>query len=132
MGTVRQEKGVSLVEMAVIMVIIGLIIVAVVVGKNTMHSAQIMKAYQQVVVPCVASVADSIRNGASSHFSHIADITIHGSKLGCEFSSSFGLVIDQVTITAAPVDLQAIMKTQLDNGLDTTVTENVVRLYVPK
>lgn len=50
----RLRQGFSLVEMAIVLVIIGLIVAAVAAGKNTMKSASHMKAYQKAVVPCVS------------------------------------------------------------------------------
>ena len=51
------QRGFSLVEMAVVLVIIGLIVAAVSAGRDTMRGAAHMKAYQKLVVPCVAMAA---------------------------------------------------------------------------
>ena len=64
--TRKSEQGFSLVEMAIVMVIIGLIVAAVTVGKSTMQSAETLKAYQKFVVPCVAASSEGVRNGANN------------------------------------------------------------------
>ena len=51
------QQGFSLVEMAVVLVVIGLIVAAVSAGRDTMKSASYMKAYQKMVVSCVAMAA---------------------------------------------------------------------------
>ncbi|MBF0213494.1 MAG: prepilin-type N-terminal cleavage/methylation domain-containing protein [Magnetococcales bacterium] len=49
------EAGFSLVEMAIVLVIIGLIVSAIAVGRTTMLKAEAVKAYQQYLNPWIQS-----------------------------------------------------------------------------
>lgn len=49
------EAGFSLVEMAIVLVIIGLIVSAIAVGRTTMMKAEAVKAYQQYLNPWIQS-----------------------------------------------------------------------------
>lgn len=48
-------KGFSLVEMAVVLVIISLIVVAIGSGRFTLSGAKYVRAYQKVVVGCISA-----------------------------------------------------------------------------
>jgi len=126
----KSEQGFSLVEMAIVMVIIGLIVAAVTVGKSTMQSAETLKAYQKVVVPCVAAISEAIRNGSDTASAEYPKTMLDGKQLKCEFKKH-GDLINRVEIENAPKDLKNLMKKNLDNGIDVTVNGNVVKLYVP-
>ncbi|MBF0610466.1 MAG: prepilin-type N-terminal cleavage/methylation domain-containing protein [Magnetococcales bacterium] len=52
----RRERGFSLIEMAIVLVIIGLIITAITVGRNTMRSAEMNRLYTSGVGPWVQAV----------------------------------------------------------------------------
>ena len=121
----KLEHGFSLVEMAIVMLIIGLIVAAVTVGKSTIKSAETLKAYQKIVVPCVASVAEGIRNGATPVLPAIPTVKLEGDVISCTFTE------DTVTVTGAPKDLKDLMRKNLDNGIDVTVSDAVVTLYSP-
>ncbi|MEO5346319.1 MAG: prepilin-type N-terminal cleavage/methylation domain-containing protein [Magnetococcus sp. YQC-9] len=52
----RREEGFSLVEMAIVLVIIGLIVSAIAVGKTTMAKGEATKAFQQFINPYIQAV----------------------------------------------------------------------------
>ena len=130
----KSEQGFSLVEMAIVMVIIGLIVAAVTVGKSTMQSAETLKAYQKVVVPCVAAAGEGIRNGlgpsdnaALKASTRIQATKLDGKSITCDFEIERGAVV----INNAPDDLKSLMKKNLDNGVDVAVDGATIKLYVP-
>ena len=123
--TRKSEQGFSLVEMAIVMVIIGLIVAAVTVGKSTMKSAETLKAYQKLVVPCVAAVSEGIRNGATpTSPGNLPSIKLNGETLSCTFTAN------SVTIVNAPTDLQALMAKNLGDS-DAQVSGNTISYYMP-
>ena len=121
----HKHHGFSLVEMAIVMVIIGLIVAAVTVGKSTMKSAETLKAYQKIVVPCVAAVSEGIRNGSTPIMPHVPTVKLDGNTIGCYFTEN------TVTVSGAPDDLQKLMAKNLHNGIDVSVKENIVMVYAP-
>ena len=123
--TRKSEQGFSLVEMAIVMVIIGLIVAAVTVGKSTMKSAETLKAYQKLVVPCVAAVNEGVRNGAIPAMPILPEVKLNGKKLGCTFPA-----IGSLTIDNAPADLLALMAKNLADS-DATVSGNTITYYTP-
>jgi prepilin-type N-terminal cleavage/methylation domain-containing protein len=52
--TLNQHKGFSLVEIAIVMVIIGVIMAAVSIGKNTKETADATQLFKKRVESCVA------------------------------------------------------------------------------
>jgi len=130
--TKKSEQGFSLVEMAIVMVIIGLIVAAVTVGKSTMKSAETLKAYQKVVVPCVAAVSEAIRNGSATATADYPTIKLGGKELECQFLVNNG-VVNRVKIKEAPKDLRDLMRKNLHNNIDVKVEvdSKIVQLYVP-
>ena len=148
-STQKLEQGFSLVEMAIVMVIIGLIVAAVTVGKSSMQSAETMKAYQKVVVPCVSMVSEAIRNGngpadkaslEEKAAASIPSIKLGGKTLSCEFFArpqNKGPQINHVNIVNANDALIALANKTMDNTAEIVVRkDNVanrlrIRLYYP-
>ena len=126
--TRKSEQGFSLVEMAIVMVIIGLIVAAVTVGKSTMQSAETLKVYQKIVVPCVSAVSEAIRNGAAATEPNVPAMKLGGNDVACSFSDA--APFNQVTIGGSTPELEALMAKNLTTA-DVTVAGNVVTLYVP-
>ncbi|MEO5379020.1 MAG: prepilin-type N-terminal cleavage/methylation domain-containing protein [Magnetococcus sp. DMHC-6] len=58
----HKEKGFSLVELAIVMVIIGLIVSAIAVGRTTMRKGEAMKAYQQWINPLIQNALNNWAN----------------------------------------------------------------------
>lgn len=122
------EKGFSLVEMAIVMVIIGLIVAAVTVGKSTMQSAETLKVYQKIVVPCVAAVSEGIRNGAAATEPNVPSMKLGGNDVTCSFAAE--APFNTVTISGATGELKSLMSKNLANP-DVTIEDGTVTLYVP-
>lgn len=121
----HKQRGFSLVEMAIVMVIIGLIVAAVTVGKSTMQSANTMKAFKQVVEPCVAAVHEGIRNGTNPILPSIAAIDLENGTVSCTFTRS------TVTVTNSTEPLRHLMAKQINNGVDVLVKDSTVTVYAP-
>lgn len=130
--TRKSEQGFSLVEMAIVMVIIGLIVAAVTVGKSTMQSAETLKAYQKFVVPCVAASSEGVRNGANNAPS-LPATKLNGIDLQCNLDAVGQVTINGGTGVDAPQDLRNLMNKNLTNGVDIKVdaTTGQVNLWVP-
>ena len=128
----RSDCGFSLIEIAIVMVVIGVIIASVAIGKNTMQSAETLKAYKKVVVTCVAAVSDAIRNGSVTPTpEYPRDISLEGGDpLKCSFGTR-GNVINRVKIENATKDLKDLIKKNLHDGIDVNVVDNEITLYVP-
>jgi len=121
--------------MAIVMVVIGIIISSVTIGRNSMESAENMKAYQKVVVPCVAAVGDAIRNGSSEvNPLYSTDIVLEdGKALECEFKTvkkGDSDIINRVQIKNTNKALKDLIRKNLD-GHDITVDGEEIRLFVP-
>ena len=125
MKSQRNQHGFSLVEMAIVMVIIGLVVAAVTVGKSTMQSANTMKAFKQVIEPCVAAVHEGIRNGTNPVLPSIAAIDLENGTVGCTFTRS------TVTVVNSTQSLRHLMAKQINNGVDVLVKEATVTVYAP-
>lgn len=128
MATTRKsEQGFSLVEMAIVMVIIGLIVAAVTVGKGTMKGAETLKAYQKVVVPCVSALNESIQRGANATPT-ITSVSLDAqAPLTCTIDHAAGTA----TIGNSTADLNALMAKNLNNDAGTSSAGGVVTVYVP-
>ena len=128
----QSQRGFTLMEMAVVMVIIGLIVAAVVSGKSVMDGASSMKAYKTFVVPCVAEASKKILyTGDSLGATFVADQPISMgdlSPLVCDIQTG-GIV----QIHNADEDLKDMMRRHLHNGQDIIVNRSkaMVTLYMP-
>ncbi|MBF0189067.1 MAG: prepilin-type N-terminal cleavage/methylation domain-containing protein [Magnetococcales bacterium] len=64
----RSDRGFSLLELAIGIVIIGMVVSAVAVGRNTMRSGEAFKAYQQFINPWTQSAIQRYQNTGLSGF----------------------------------------------------------------
>ncbi len=62
----RHEEGFSLVEMAIVLVIIGLIVSAIAVGKTTMRKAEANKCVQTFVKPWIEAAINTYNDNKSA------------------------------------------------------------------
>lgn len=117
----------SLVEVAIVLIMVGLVIAVMVASSGTARTANIRKAYQQVVVPCVAAVHEALRQGATEAHAPYPDTQLDGVTLVCQFGASANGV-DRVTITGAPHALQEVMQKNLADGMTVQVEGSTVIL----
>lgn len=128
----KSQKGFSLVEMAIVMVIIGIIVAAVTVGKGTMQGAETLKAYQKVVVPCVAALQQSAQRGRNVTPTIKQNVRLGGNDaLTCTIDIEAGTA----TIGNSTTDLNNITAQNLEDDNETTVAlvegSTVVSAYLP-
>ncbi|MBF0187115.1 MAG: prepilin-type N-terminal cleavage/methylation domain-containing protein [Magnetococcales bacterium] len=64
----KKQAGFSLLELAISIVIIGMVVSAVAVGRNTMRSGEAFKAYQQFINPWTQSAIQRFQNTGLSGF----------------------------------------------------------------
>ena len=126
------QRGFTLVEMAVVMIILGLIVAAVGSGRGIMSGASSMKAYKKFVVPCVAEATRQILyTGASEGATFTSDEPVSLGELpplGCQIQKG-GLI----QIVNADDDLKEMMRRHLHNGQDIIVDQAnaTITLYQP-
>ncbi|MBF0262349.1 MAG: prepilin-type N-terminal cleavage/methylation domain-containing protein [Magnetococcales bacterium] len=68
----RREAGFSLVEMAIVLVIIGLIVSAIAVGKTTMAKGEATKTFQQFINPYIQAVLSNYQGTGTTALSAAA------------------------------------------------------------
>ncbi|MEO5365065.1 MAG: prepilin-type N-terminal cleavage/methylation domain-containing protein [Magnetococcus sp. WYHC-3] len=131
----RSEGGFSLVEIAIVLVIIALIVTAVAVGRDTMQQADTLKAYQRYVVPVLSHTVNFLnRAGAAGTINSTVwgnETKIYGDGGNAtSFTYEDGRKLDatmgaagkenQIKFGNVTSDLQQIMSSYLD-GSDYTV-----------
>ncbi|MBF0371481.1 MAG: prepilin-type N-terminal cleavage/methylation domain-containing protein [Magnetococcales bacterium] len=100
----NRESGFSLVEMAIVFVIIGLIVSAIAVGRTTMRKGESIKAYQQFINPWTQSALNYYQNTGLTGWGSIEDLKnaypIAGGQLGQgEITLQAGNGIQRLTIS---------------------------------
>ncbi len=130
--TLEQAKHCfSLVEVAIALILVGLVVAAMVAGEGAARKAEMRAAYQSVVVPCVAAIGEAMRRGASEASTAYPAVRLDGTLLTCSFAASAGRVIDRVTITGAPQELQTLIQQSLADGATVRVEGATVTLAMP-
>lgn len=128
----RLRRGFTLMEMAVVLVIVGLIVTAVISGKGTMDAASSLRAYQKFVIPCVAAASKNIlHTGESLGATFIPDEPISLAQhppLVCDIQGG-----GVVQIVNADDELKDKMRQSLHNGQDIIVdrANATITLYQP-
>lgn len=128
----RSQRGFTLIEMAVVMIILGLIVAAVGSGRGIMEGASSLKAYKRFVVPCVAEATRQILyTGESQGAVFVPEEPLSLGDLPplvCEIKEG-GLV----HIINADEELKEMMRTHLHNGQDIIVNKAAatITLYQP-
>lgn len=126
--SIQQEThAFSLVEVAIVLIMVGLVAAVMVASGGAARTAHIRKAYQQVVVPCVAALHEALRQEATEVEIPYPDIQLDGVKVACLFGAS-DKVADRVTITGAPHALQEMMQKNLADGMTVQVEGSTVIL----
>ncbi|MBF0438667.1 MAG: prepilin-type N-terminal cleavage/methylation domain-containing protein [Magnetococcales bacterium] len=70
----RPDAGFSLVEMAIVLVIIGLIVSAISVGKTTMRKGEATKAYQQYINPWIQTALNTYQGSGTASWGSNSDV----------------------------------------------------------
>jgi len=123
-NTTKSQSGFSLVEMAIVLVIIGLIVAAVAAGKDTMASAKNVRAYQKVVVPCVS--ATTMKKVGAEFTSDGFRCTVHGTS--GDYFAKAKMFEDDGDIDGDVVEFHRIIKEKLDTVSDTNGNDMQVEL----
>ncbi|MBF0179750.1 MAG: prepilin-type N-terminal cleavage/methylation domain-containing protein [Magnetococcales bacterium] len=126
----RQEGGFSLVEMAIVLVIIGLIVSAIGVGNSTMRKAEANKVVHQFLIPFMAQAVNDNTDINSSYT--VGDVTI---SAGSTAVSTAGTVVVIATstgtgeaLTAGFAAIEAVMMPATCASPACTKTLNVAKL----
>ena len=128
----RSQRGFTLIEMAVVMIILGLIVAAVGSGRGIMEGASSLKAYKTFVVPCVAEATKQILfTGETQGATFVPDKPLSLGDLPplvCDIQEG-GLV----RIVNADDDLKEMMRRHMHNGQDVIVNraDATITLYQP-
>ncbi|MBF0190021.1 MAG: type II secretion system protein [Magnetococcales bacterium] len=136
----RKEEGFSLVEMAIVLVIIGLIVSAIAVGKTTMRKGEATKAYQQYLNPWIQNAINYYQGTGTAGWGTNADLrpvysfgagTI--SKATGSPSYATGVLTIEFTLASLTADesqeLMGVFKNALTNSA-TSVTVSTTSLKV--
>ncbi|MEO5364615.1 MAG: hypothetical protein H7838_13470 [Magnetococcus sp. DMHC-8] len=118
----------SLVELAIALILTGLVGAAVLASQEVAQQATVRTAYQTVVVPCLAAVHEALRQGATEAHAVYPVVHLDGASLACRFAASTGHQLDQVTITGAPSALQTLMQQNLADGSTTRVESATITI----
>ncbi|MEO5340590.1 MAG: hypothetical protein H7837_08750 [Magnetococcus sp. MYC-9] len=118
----------SRVELAIALIIAGLLLLATLVSRESGQEAEVRMAYRKVVVPCVAALQEALRQGLSQAQATYPETPLAGEVLHCVFDSTRGGVIDRLTLPAAPRTLQEMMRQNLADGGGVVVEGNTVVL----
>ena len=70
----KKEGGFSLVEMAIVLVIIGLIVSAIAVGRTTMRKGEALKLWQQHMNPWIQSALNTWANTGTDGFGSVTGL----------------------------------------------------------
>ncbi|MEO5351779.1 MAG: hypothetical protein H7835_00985 [Magnetococcus sp. XQGC-1] len=121
----------SLVEVAIALILFGLVVAATMAGEEAARKAEIRAAYQSVVVPCVAAIGEAMRRGASEASAAYPAVRLDGTLLTCSFTASAGRVIDRVAIAGAPQELQTLIQQSLSGDATLRVEGATITLVMP-
>ncbi|MBF0270793.1 MAG: type II secretion system protein [Magnetococcales bacterium] len=136
----RKEEGFSLVEMAIVLVIIGLIVSAIAVGKTTMRKGEATKAYQQYLNPWIQNALNTYQGTGTAGWGTNADLkdTYNFGAGTIAKTTSYptytaGILEMRFTLTSLTADesqeLMGVFKNALTNSA-TSVTVSTTSLQV--
>ncbi|MBF0401918.1 MAG: hypothetical protein HQL90_14275 [Magnetococcales bacterium] len=121
----------SRVEVAIVLIVAGLVVTTLVASRDVAHTAKVRTAYQQLVVPCVAALHAALHQQATTAQATYPETELDGIPLNCQFDATTpNGVINRVTINGAPETLQTMIQQNLANER-TQVTGPTITLPPP-
>lgn len=126
-----KQRCFSLLEIAIALMLAGLILTALAAGSGAARKAEMRMAYQAVVVPCVTAAGEAMRQDATEAHAVYPATRLDDTLLVCTFAASTGHTIDRVILTGAPPELQTLMQESLPDGSTIRVEGATVTLTPP-
>lgn len=118
----QKKQGFSLVESAIVILIVGIIFMAMTFGKKIMLNEEAKQAYKKVVLPCLSGLSQA--TGTLK----VPEMQLSNTTLQCIFSSSTGGIIDKVTLLETSDTLKNLIQENLHKDMNMQTEANKVSI----